>query len=114
MVSINGFPYGAFYGTRVKEQAYLPDWSSRERVTYTLNLIKILAQLLPKGETGTISTVPCHYGKTFKPDVVPNLLLIADYLKQIKSNNNKRIILALEPEPARTWRGELEQSGLGH
>ena len=24
--TINGFPYGNFHGTRVKEQVYLPDW----------------------------------------------------------------------------------------
>ena len=26
--TINGFPYGAFHGTRVKERIYLPDWRS--------------------------------------------------------------------------------------
>ena len=29
--TINGFPYGEFHGTRVKEQVYRPDWTSRER-----------------------------------------------------------------------------------
>jgi hypothetical protein len=26
--TINGFPYGSFHGTRVKEQVYAPDWST--------------------------------------------------------------------------------------
>jgi hypothetical protein len=26
--TLNGFPYGAFHGTRVKESVYLPDWRS--------------------------------------------------------------------------------------
>src|SRR5262245_4180199 len=30
--TINGFPYGKFHGTRVKEQVYTPDWTKRERV----------------------------------------------------------------------------------
>jgi hypothetical protein len=33
--TINGFPYGAFHGTRVKEAVYLPDWLAPERVSYT-------------------------------------------------------------------------------
>ena len=32
--TINGFPYGTFHGGRVKELAYLPDWSTKERVDY--------------------------------------------------------------------------------
>src|SRR5262245_21678060 len=33
--TINGFPYGRFHGTRVKEQVYAPDWTTRARVEYT-------------------------------------------------------------------------------
>ena len=33
--TINGFPYGKFHGTRVKEKVYLPDWTSAERVDFT-------------------------------------------------------------------------------
>jgi hypothetical protein len=40
--TMNGFPYGPFHGTPVKENAYLPDWRSDERVAYT----KALADLL--------------------------------------------------------------------
>src|SRR5207302_761948 len=29
--TINGFPYGKFHGTRVKEQVYAPDWTTNER-----------------------------------------------------------------------------------
>ena len=31
--TINGFPYGAFHGTRVKEQVFKPDWTTRERLS---------------------------------------------------------------------------------
>src|SRR5882724_12777437 len=33
--TINGFPYGQFHGKRVKEQVYLPDWTSERRLAYT-------------------------------------------------------------------------------
>src|ERR1043165_123077 len=28
--TINGFPYGKFHGSRVKEQVYAPDWTSAD------------------------------------------------------------------------------------
>src|SRR5437763_139097 len=33
--TINGFPFGRFHGTRVKEQVYAPDWTTAERLEYT-------------------------------------------------------------------------------
>lgn len=99
VVSINGFPFGPFHGNKIKQNAYLPDWSSYERVSYSLYLARILADLLPEGETGTISTVPCFYGKKEKPSAFTNLLSIADSLSKIKKITGKHIILALEPEP---------------
>src|SRR6187397_116506 len=53
--TINGFPYGAFHQTRVKEQVYLPDWQSPERVRYTQVLARVLSELLPLGVSGSIS-----------------------------------------------------------
>src|SRR5436309_1910677 len=32
--TINGFPYGQFHSTRVKEQVYAPDWQTTERRDY--------------------------------------------------------------------------------
>src|SRR6185503_17630571 len=32
--TINGFPYGQFHGTRVKEQVYRPDWTTPQRLAY--------------------------------------------------------------------------------
>ena len=42
--TINGFPYGKFHGTRVKEQVYAPDWTTRERLDYTNTLFDLLGQ----------------------------------------------------------------------
>ena len=57
--TVNGFPYGNFHGTIVKENVYSPDWRSAQRVQYTCLLADILARLLPPDITGSISTVPC-------------------------------------------------------
>lgn len=56
--TFNGFPYGPFHETPVKEEVYRPDWSTPQRVQYTLDLIDTLAELVPNGTAGSISTVP--------------------------------------------------------
>jgi hypothetical protein len=56
--TINGFPYGRFHGTRVKEQVYAPDWTSPERLAYTNLLFDLLAKILPTGVEGSVSTLP--------------------------------------------------------
>ena len=56
--TINGFPYGSFHGTRVKEQVYAPDWSTPERLAYTKLLFDLIAKLVPAGVAGSVSTVP--------------------------------------------------------
>src|SRR6267154_1536443 len=55
--TINGFPYGRFHGTRVKEKVYLPDWTSLGRVAYTNVLFDLLAQLVPAGVDGSVIIV---------------------------------------------------------
>src|SRR5664279_4227211 len=66
--TINGFPYGQFHGTRVKEQVYRPDWTSPERVAYTNLLFNLLAELLPAGIEGSVSTLPGSF-KEFHPSL---------------------------------------------
>src|SRR3989339_788092 len=53
--TINGFPYGSFHGTRVKETVYKPDWRTRERFDYTTKLADILGNILPENIVGSIS-----------------------------------------------------------
>ena len=103
--TINGFPYGPFHGTRVKEGVYLPDWREEERLEYTNLLADLLAALLPEGEhLGSISTVP----GAFKPNAeTPHAIgQIADllirhvaHLLSIERKTGRTIVLALEPEP---------------
>ncbi len=97
--TINGFPYGRFHGTRVKELAYEPDWSRLERREYTETLAWILAALLPEGVDGSISTVPVAYGKALPAEAVGNLIAAAETLAMIEAQTGRTVVLALEPEP---------------
>ncbi|HVJ21857.1 MAG TPA: metabolite traffic protein EboE [Polyangiaceae bacterium] len=102
--TLNGFPHGAFHGTRVKEQVYRPDWLEAERVRYTAVLARVLARLLPDGVPGSISTVP----GCFRPrgaesgvarQIAHNIARAAADLVQVERETGKFIALAIEPEP---------------
>lgn len=104
--TINGFPYGPFHGTRVKQEVYQPDWSRPERVAYTKLLAELLAALLPEesGLEGSISTVPLTFRPLavdlgLLPKAVRNLLQAAADLVELERRTGRRIALALEPEP---------------
>jgi hypothetical protein len=97
--TVNGFPYGDFHGTRVKEDVYRPDWSQAERLTYTSCIASALAELLPEDVDGSISTVPVAYGKNIDPDAVKNIVEAAKTLVGIQESKGRFISLALEPEP---------------
>jgi sugar phosphate isomerase/epimerase len=103
--TLNGFPYGAFHGTTVKERVYVPDWQQSERVRYTTALARVLAALLPDGVMGSISTVPGGYAaRASTPDarraIAENLVRVAAELVSIERTGGREIVLALEPEPA--------------
>jgi sugar phosphate isomerase/epimerase len=99
VVSVNAFPYGTFHNKKIKKKVYLPDWSSHRRVEFTKRAAVILAGLLGKNYTGTISTVGSHYGKKENPACVSNIIKIGRYLKDLEGKTGKRIILSFEPEP---------------
>jgi sugar phosphate isomerase/epimerase len=102
--TINGFPYGVFHGTRVKEEVYLPDWRDEERLRYTDELAELLVQLLPEGVDGSISTVPGAFkpamgGEADVETIADNMLRHVAKLVEIKQRSGRSIALALEPEP---------------
>src|SRR5260370_7366020 len=59
--TLNAFPYGDFHSRRVKENVYLPDWSDRRRLAYTVDCARILAALLPQRVEGSISPLPLSF-----------------------------------------------------
>jgi len=101
--TLNGFPYGCFHGERVKENVYRPDWSDPRRRDYTLLLADILADLLPDGVVGTISTLPVTYrpwADEHRVDAsVRALAEVALYLAALRAKTGVDLCLALEPEP---------------
>ncbi len=104
LFTINGFPYGPFHGTTVKEAVYLPDWLDPERLRYTNQLADLLAQLLPEDVDGSISTVPGAFKASVKSEgdvqiIAHNLVRHVAHLLDVKRNTGKKICLALEPEP---------------
>lgn len=105
---INGFPYGGFHETIVKENVYNPDWATNERLEYTIRLFSILSQLLPKGMEGGVSTPPLSYQFFDTTDSERKLRIelatkqIVDVLLvliEIQKNKGQTLHLDIEPEP---------------
>ncbi|SDM51846.1 hypothetical protein SAMN05421813_11458 [Daejeonella rubra] len=106
--TMNGFPYGDFHHAIVKDQVHAPDWTSEARFEYTIRLFKILAELLPQGMEGGISTSPLSYRHWFpteelseqaKKTATHNIILVAEELYKFKMERGIRMHLDIEPEP---------------
>ena len=106
--TMNGFPYGDFHHSVVKDQVHAPDWTTNERLNYTLRLFDILAELLPEGLEGGISTSPLSYKYWFPNkqlaekamlNATHNILSVAEHLYRIKEKRGISLHLDMEPEP---------------
>ncbi len=106
--TLNGFPYGEFHNTIIKDQVHTPDWTTEDRVNYTYDLMKILAYLLPENMDGGVSTSPLSYKYWFdsetaidttKEKTCASLIKIVLQLIKIKQETGKLLHLDLEPEP---------------
>jgi sugar phosphate isomerase/epimerase len=102
--TINGFPFGQFHGGRVKERVYLPDWTSRERLDYTKRLFDILAQILPPGIEGSVSTLPGSFKEFITTEeqvcaMRENLWHCVEHIATLSEKTGQRLHLGLEPEP---------------
>ncbi len=106
--TMNGFPYGDFHGKAVKEDVHTPDWTTKDRRDYTIRLFEILAELLPEGMEGGISTSPLSYRFWFDSQQeldraitlsTTHLVQVAIKLIEIKQRTGKVLHLDIEPEP---------------
>ncbi|MEX0718003.1 MAG: metabolite traffic protein EboE [Planctomycetaceae bacterium] len=116
--TLNAFPYGDFHGQRVKVNVYLPDWTTPERVHYTLDCATLLAHLLQtspstldsshstfdSSPTGSISTLPLGFKRAQRqPDFLDRcldrLLETAAGLDRLREETGRTVRLAIEPEP---------------
>lgn len=106
--TMNGFPYGPFHGTAVKDHVHAPDWTRRERFDYTMRLFQQLAELLPSGLDGGISTSPVSY-RHWHPSrkekekamevAATQMAEIAGNLHRLESESGSFLHLDIEPEP---------------
>ncbi|MCW3463080.1 metabolite traffic protein EboE [Chitinophaga nivalis] len=107
--TMNGFPYGGFHHTVVKDQVHAPDWTSADRVAYTIRLFRILAALLPPALEGGISTAPLSYKYWCNrceeerlatvESATLNILEVIAQLARIHRSGGPLMHLDIEPEP---------------
>lgn len=105
--TVNGFPYGTFHGSRVKEQVYVPDWATEERLDYTLRLFHLLDEFAPEGEEISVSTLPGSFKEFITPEnrtshgdaMFRNLKRCAEEIDRIRQRSGRIIHLGMEPEP---------------
>jgi hypothetical protein len=106
--TMNGFPFGGFHNTIVKDQVHAPDWTTTERLDYTKRLFNILAELLPENIDGGVSTSPLSYRYWFpsedslglaKEISTNHILDVAEHLIDIFNSTGKTLHLDIEPEP---------------
>lgn len=106
--TMNGFPYGSFHHQKVKDSVYKPDWNSKERLEYTLDLSKILNELLPDDVDGGISTSPISYkywnrNEEEKRELIESscghLAEVAFEMHRFFEEDGNELHLDIEPEP---------------
>lgn len=105
--SINGFPYGNFHNTVVKDDVHAPDWTTQERINYTLDLVKVLAEILPPNTGGGISTSPLTYRPWHEDEALEsvytvcakNLIQVLTSLIDLFLSTGIEIHVDIEPEP---------------
>jgi len=102
--SWSAFPYLDFHQKAVKERVYLPHWADKARLSYTLDLMTLIARLQPDHPEMSISTLPVS-GKVADLSVldiqraVDNLIEVVIRAVEIEEATGISIHLDLEPEP---------------
>ncbi|MEU5781810.1 metabolite traffic protein EboE [Micromonospora lupini] len=104
VVTLNGFPYAAFQAPVVKQDVYHPDWTTEQRLTYTLDLARVLADLLPDDAArGSISTLPLAWRQPWDTDRADaarrRLDQLAAGLAAVQRDTGREVRVAFEPEP---------------
>ncbi|MDB5241813.1 MAG: xylose isomerase [Spirosoma sp.] len=113
--TMNGFPFGGFHNTSVKDQVHAPDWTTEARVEYTKRLFRLLSVLLPVDELGNaipggVSTSPLSYRHWFEweqpaardyvlSQTTQNVLDVVADLIRLHRQTDRLMHLDLEPEP---------------
>jgi sugar phosphate isomerase/epimerase len=104
VVTLNGFPYREFHAPVVKRAVYSPDWADPARLRYTLDLARILTDLLPgDAARGSISTLPLGWREPWDGPqaarVARALDALAEGLAALEAISGRVVRVAFEPEP---------------
>ncbi|GAA4245737.1 metabolite traffic protein EboE [Dactylosporangium darangshiense] len=104
VVTLNGFPYREFHAPVVKRAVYHPDWADPARLRYTLDLARILVDLLPDDAArGSISTLPLGWRDPWNGPQVARvwraLDALAEGLAALEVLTGRTVRVAFEPEP---------------
>ena len=75
-----------------------------ERLEYTNRLFDLLAQLVPVGIEGSVSTVPCSFKEFIRTEeqvrrMRANLWRCVEHIARLSGQSGKQLHLGLEPEP---------------
>ncbi|MFE2757616.1 metabolite traffic protein EboE [Actinosynnema sp. NPDC059335] len=101
--TLNAFPYGGFHEEVVKHRVYHPDWTTSARLDYTLDCATVLADLLPEGGRGSISTLPLAWrhpwSRADHTRALHRLGEAAAALRELAGRTGRTVRLAVEPEP---------------
>lgn len=104
VVTLNGFPYASFQAPVVKGAVYYPDWTTGDRLAYTLQLARVLADLLPEDAArGSVSTLPLAWRQPWDADRAEaarrRLADLATGLAAVERETGRPIRVGFEPEP---------------
>jgi sugar phosphate isomerase/epimerase len=104
VVTLNGFPYESFQAPVVKHAVYRPDWTSAERLDYTLDCARVLADLLPDSATyGSVSSLPLAWRSPWDPAraaaAAKHLDALAAGLEHLATSTGRIVRVGFEPEP---------------
>jgi hypothetical protein len=121
LFSVNAYPLAPFHARRVKERVYSPSWTEAPRYRWTNIIAEILADLLPPGIEGSISTLGGAYRRkehgaaTFRK-LAAGYVKTLEKLWRIEETEGKTIVLAAEPEPETTFEtaGDVIEFFEGH
>ena len=101
--TFNAFPFGNFHDKVVKTKVYSPDWTEASRLHYTIACARLLADLLPAGGDGSVSTLPLGWRIGWSEEktqrAAERLVTFALEALDLAARQGKSIRLGLEPEP---------------
>lgn len=101
---LTGFPSDVFTASGSRKTFTCPIGTSPERLDYTNRLFDLLAQLLPPGVEGSVSTVPGSFKEFIKTEqqqqaIRDNLFQCVQHIDRLSKTSGRMLHLGLEPEP---------------